>query len=77
MITNTEKHARYLTVLLILFVFPFCATLAWAEQKLPSPQGLINDFAGIISPSYERKMNLLARDILQKTGNLMVFADIL
>lgn len=38
------------------------------ESLLPTPRGLINDFAGIISPAYEEKMNCLAREILQKAG---------
>jgi uncharacterized protein len=66
-IPKTLRPLARITALLIL-TFALVSTLARAEEKLPSPVGLINDFAGIISPEYEEKMNLLAREVLYKTG---------
>jgi len=65
-----QKTLRCVTRITALFVLTVAlvSTLARAEEKLPSPVGLINDFAGIISPEYEEKMNLLAREVLNKTG---------
>ena len=61
------RHVTRITALLIL-TFALVSALAWAEEKFPAPVGLINDFAGIISPEHEEKMNLLAREVLYKTG---------
>jgi len=73
------KHVRCVLLLPILFLFPSFVTLARAERKLPSPQGLINDFAGVIPANYEEKMNLLALEVLNKTGatvTVVTFKDI-
>ena len=67
MIPKTLRPLARITALLIL-TLAFLSPLAWSEEKLPSPVGLINDFAGIISPEYEEKMNLLAREVLYETG---------
>ena len=61
------RHIARITALLIL-TLAFLSPLAWSEEKLPAPMGLINDFAGVISPEHEEKMNLLARELLNKTG---------
>ena len=61
------RHVTRITALLIL-TFALVSALAWAEEKFPAPVGLINDFAGIISPEHEEKMNLLAREVLYKAG---------
>ncbi|HUT71439.1 MAG TPA: TPM domain-containing protein [Desulfatiglandales bacterium] len=61
------KRVTRITALLIL-TLALLSALARAEEKLPLPVGLINDFAGIISPEHEEKMNLLAREVLYKTG---------
>jgi uncharacterized protein len=50
-----------------------------ADEKRPAPVGLINDFAGVISPAYKEKMNLLALEVLNKTGatvTVVTFKDI-
>jgi uncharacterized protein len=63
-----DKTSKNLTIVLTLFLTLILAPLAWGGENLPAPQGLINDFAGIIPPSYEEKMNLLALEVLNKTG---------
>ncbi len=55
-------------IVLLIPTFVFFSAFAGAEEKFPSPVGLINDFAGVISPEHEEKMNLLARELLNKTG---------
>ena len=34
----------------------------------PRPEGLVNDFAGVLSPEGERRAEALARELLEKTG---------
>lgn len=45
---------------------------AWAERPFPKPVGLVNDFAGVISPVYRQKIGALAEEVLQKTGTAIV-----
>jgi len=40
----------------------------------PKPSGLINDFAGLIPQGDEQRMEMLAEEILQKTGTSVVVA---
>ena len=58
-----------------LFLFSFtiflCIYLAGpllAEKPIPKPMGLINDFAGVISPSYRQKLTAVTSELLNKTG---------
>jgi uncharacterized protein len=37
-----------------------------SDEPYPAPRGLINDFADIIPPAYEERMDSLAREVLQK-----------
>lgn len=37
-----------------------------ADEPVPAPRGLINDFADIIPPAYEEQMNSLAHEVLEK-----------
>jgi uncharacterized protein len=53
----------------ILFL---ASTPAVAERPFPKPRGLVNDFAGVISPQYEREISGLAREVLEKTGTAIV-----
>ncbi len=66
-----DKTSKNFTIVLTLFLTFILAPLAWGGENLPAPQGLINDFAGIIRPSYEEKMNLLALEVLNKTGSTL------
>jgi len=67
-IDMTSKNFTYLLILPTFLLALMVAPLAWGVENLPAPQGLINDFAGIIPSSYEEKMNLLALEVLNKTG---------
>jgi uncharacterized protein len=76
--TLSERKSRHF-ILFTLFLTVIFASLAWADKNLPAPQGLINDFAGIISPSIKEKMNIVAREVLDKTGatlTVVTFKDI-
>ena len=65
---NILTEFTFLTIILALLLTLVFIPLAWGVKNVPAPQRLINDFAGIIRPSYEEKMNLLAREVLNKTG---------
>ncbi|MFC1884549.1 hypothetical protein ACFL2O_07250, partial [Thermodesulfobacteriota bacterium] len=62
------SFARVLAVLLILS-FPL---LCPAADDFPKPKGAVNDFANVISPSYEQKMASISQELLEKTGTALV-----
>lgn len=39
-----------------------------AQSSLPKPSGYVNDFAGVITPPYEKRMGNVAKELLTKTG---------
>jgi uncharacterized protein len=47
-----------------------------AEAPFPSPRGAVNDFAGVIPPSYRDAMERLAGEVLAKTGAALVVATV-
>jgi uncharacterized protein len=64
-------HIRRKTILRLLLPLAFLLSLlslhpALGDEPFPAPQGLINDFADIIPPAYEERMNSLARAVLEK-----------
>ena len=66
------KLKDFLTLfIIILLLHCFLCTSAWS-QKFPQPKGAINDYAEVITPQYEHPMDLLAREVLQKTGTSVV-----
>ncbi len=60
------KAQATFALLIISFCFP--ALLSAQELTFPSPRGYINDFASLITPSDEQKLNALAVALDQKTG---------
>lgn len=79
MIDKTSRNFTHSTILLAFLLILILAPLAWGVKNLPAPQGLINDFADIIPPSYREKMNLLALEVLNKaeaTLTVVTFKDI-
>ncbi len=61
----------YLFVLILLPLKSFSIT------KLPEHTGYpVNDYANVISSYYERKINNLAMELLQKTGTAIVIATV-
>jgi uncharacterized protein len=69
------KNAGFFLLITVL-LFTIFITTAEAYEKFPQPRGSVNDFAGVISPEYERSMDLLAREVLQKTGVAVVVATV-
>ena len=58
-----------------LILFPFLSLLfliavssVGAERPFPKPEGLVNDFAKVISPGYKEKIQAVTGALLQKTG---------
>jgi len=68
---DVKLKASLSLFIIILLLHCFLLTSAWA-QKFPKPKGAINDYAELITPQYERPMDLLAREVLQKTGTAVV-----
>ncbi len=52
-------------------VLVILAACLWgfAEEKLPTPAGWVNDFAGVISPEYKQKISLILEELEQKTSS--------
>ena len=70
------KNGKVIMALLaLLFVVPAVTTLLAAE-KFPQPRGAVNDFANLIDPASEEKMEALAREVLQKTGTAIVVVTV-
>lgn len=66
---RTWTAAAFVFLAVMLFL---TAGLAIASTPFPKPRGLVNDFAGVIPPDYERKINALASEVLEKTGTVIV-----
>lgn len=63
------NNKRFLSILSVSIVFLFfLVSLSAGSDEFPRPQGAVNDFAGVLSSRHERSMDLLAREVLQKTG---------
>jgi uncharacterized protein len=60
------KHSYHCTCLIILFLLVLGS--ARAEAPFPRPKGPINDFANVIPTTYEQKMEMVSRELFQKTG---------
>ncbi len=65
-----------LRYVLLLFLLLLHSRGAWGETKFPKPAGLINDFAGVIPQTEKQKMQILATEVLQKTGTAVVVATV-
>jgi uncharacterized protein len=62
----TFKHAFIFSCLALLLIL--VATPAQADQPIPKPRGLVNDFANVIPSAYEQKIAVITQELLQKTG---------
>jgi uncharacterized protein len=45
---------------------------AWGGEDFPRPTGLVNDFAELIRQTEKQRMEILANEVLQKTGTSVV-----
>ena len=53
---------------LLLTAFAFFSLTCFAQAQVPSPEGRVNDFAGVISSDYLQKINSLIEEVEQKTS---------
>lgn len=54
---------------MVLFcVCAFVSTAGWGAMPFPRPQGLVNDFADVISSDFEQSMVEITDELLRKTG---------
>jgi len=53
--------------IILLFAF-LSASTAFCAEKLPAPQGWVNDFAGVINQDYTAKLNSLIAELETKTS---------
>ncbi len=60
------KYSLLFSALLIFFLTAISP--AQAERPFPKPEGLVNDFAAVISPAYKEKIAALTGELLKKTG---------
>jgi uncharacterized protein len=51
-----------------LCVWAFAVTASWATTPFPRPRGLVNDFANVVSPDFEKKMVEITDELFRKTG---------
>ena len=64
-----KKHfssCLFCSLLFFLLWATFCPV--HAERPIPEPQGLVNDFAGVIPDAYAQKITAVSAALLQKTG---------
>jgi len=66
--TMKRPILRWVILLSLLLVL---SQGVWGED-FPKPIGPVNDFAGIIPASEKQNMDILAREVLQKTGTSVV-----
>lgn len=68
---------QFLSAILIflaaLAVLTTCE-LSDAQESFPPPRGMVNDFAGVISPADAARMETISREVLEKTGVSVVVA---
>jgi len=64
---------RHVLLLLALFLLISGSAFA-APANFPAPKGAVNDYAGVITPSYAQKMEDLSREVWEKTGASVVVA---
>jgi uncharacterized protein len=68
------KNFAFAIIALTFFLTFSFLSCTWGGEKFPAPRGLINDFAGIIPSSYKEKMDVLAQEVLTKTGATVTVA---
>lgn len=68
-----QKTLAVAALVISLLLLPRTAP---AQENFPRPTGAVNDFAGVISVEYRERMELLSREVLEKTGTAIVVATI-
>jgi len=75
LLKSTPVSFFFSLFIIILLLHCFLPPSAWS-QKFPEPKGAVNDYAGIMSQQYEHSLDLLAREVLQKTGTSVVLVTL-
>ncbi|MBN1828425.1 MAG: TPM domain-containing protein [Deltaproteobacteria bacterium] len=70
----TKRRTIALATLCILGIIAL--TQPASPANFPSPRGAVNDFAGVLSGESVRAMELLAQEVLEKTGTSIVVATV-
>lgn len=60
----TKAIKLFLTTSVVLIL----ATVSFADLQLPKPQGMLNDFAGKLSPANKQQLETLLRNFRDRTG---------
>jgi uncharacterized protein len=61
---------------LTLLILVTCISLSSAQPEFPQPRGFVNDFADVIDPATERRIESFAVELKQKTGAELVLVTI-
>jgi uncharacterized protein len=59
---------KFLIILMGIVLFIFILGTTLSAQKLPTPVGFVNDFAGVIDPNSTQQIEGIARALQEKTG---------
>ncbi len=73
---NSLSTPRGIFALLLVMSLLLFSLSARAKDSFPTAVGAINDFAGVIKPEYAEKMEILAREVRDKTGTSLVVATV-
>jgi uncharacterized protein len=65
---------KYFCLILVAFLFFIGTPANAADQPFPNKVGLVNDFANVIDPAIEEKINAVASELLAKTQIPVVVA---
>ena len=66
--TRTYLRINGGCLLWLMLFLAISSGAAYAERPIPKPEGLVNDFAQVISPSYEQKIQQVTGALYEKTG---------
>ena len=65
--TSRFSRITYGLVWVLLLFILLCPICCYGAEPFPRPQGLVNDFANVISPQYEEKLAQITSELLKKT----------
>ena len=69
MALSRSSGLKYSLLFPLLLVFLLASVfVVQAERPFPKPEGLVNDFAGVIPPAYKQKIAALTGVLLKETG---------
>ena len=66
--SNFSKIKRNILLVIVTLFLWINTGPSWAEHPFPEPRGPVNDFANVISPSFEQKIATITGELFQKTG---------